>query len=69
MKPVSATSPNDLVDVVTQHEHTQIVRKADEEKFVVELTENIEQYSPPLIVQPLQPVAVHEGEDFCSWVK
>lgn len=61
--PVSLADQPDVTDMVSHQPPDQVVSEVGEEQFVIELTEDVTQLSPPLIVQPLQPVAVHEGRD------
>ena len=43
---------------------TLVVGDAGEQQYVVEFEERVDDYSPPKIVQPLQPIAVTEGLSF-----
>lgn len=56
-----STPEQQVVDVVSQQQHTKVVSEAGEEEFVVEFSEDVGRFAPPQIVQPLQPIAVQEG--------
>ena len=61
---MSKPTQSEVLQVRSDQQTTLVVGDAGEQQYVVEFEERVDDYSPPKIVQPLQPIAVTEGLSF-----
>lgn len=62
MPDVPDSTQLDIVQVKSDQLVTHVLGDEGEQTYIVEFEESVQDYSPPKIVEPLQPVAVSEGK-------